>query len=47
MLDKVNLAKRLAMFTEHWSPKIVGREECRAAHGGRFHTLLPVRDSRH
>jgi hypothetical protein len=25
MDDRVNLAKKLAMFTEHWSPKIVGQ----------------------
>ena len=23
-MDKVNLAEKLALFTEHWSPRIVG-----------------------
>jgi hypothetical protein len=23
-MDKVNLAEKLALFSEHWSPKVVG-----------------------
>jgi hypothetical protein len=24
MTDKVNLAEKLALFSDHWSPKVVG-----------------------